>query len=146
AYGTDECVASFRWLFETLQMNWALEPLATLGDSLALVRQSTWSNVSAENDVPSDSPGQSIEALTGPFEGDTVVLFEVDEREQTERSEVFANDHPGAAIARLYERYAERLPAGAAANRAAATARITRAILADMPDLEVWCAELSPAF
>src|SRR5262249_42834183 len=90
----------------------AFEPLATLGDSLALCRQ--WISASG-------AAGKKFDV--GAYEVELVVLIEVDEQGRRRRSEHFAADRLGDATVRLYERYAELLPDGPAHERAAATAR-----------------------
>ncbi len=85
-------------------------PVASLGDSLALVRRSTTASA-------------SIGAEFGAFEHATVDLIEVDAQGRAERIELFDHDRLGDAIARLYERYAEQRPAGPERERAAAIAR-----------------------
>src|SRR2546425_12499947 len=54
---------------------------------------------------------------------DEIILIEVDPDGRRRRSEDFAADRLGDAVARLYERYADLLPDGPARVRAAATAR-----------------------
>src|SRR5262249_2359903 len=51
------------------------------------------------------------------------ILIEVDAQGQRRRTELFAVDRLGDAVARLYERYAQLLPDGPERERAAATAR-----------------------
>src|SRR5439155_18245840 len=94
------------------------EPLATLGDSLALSRLSTSASrfVSRKLDV-------------GAHERVMINLLEVDAQGRRRRVEVFAADRLGDAVVRLYERYAEMLPDGPARARAAATARSVATIL-----------------
>src|SRR5262249_54566755 len=85
------------------------EPVATLGESLALFRWSMSARglASGKFDV-------------GPYEKTEIHLAEVDARGQMRWGEVFGIDHLGDAIVRLYERYAELLPDGPARARAAA--------------------------
>ena len=91
------------------------EPLATLGDSLALCRAVVVGRV------------RSVESETvrrrRRRDRDAIVLIEVDAHGRRRRAEFFAADRLGDAVARLYERYAELLPDGPARARAAATAR-----------------------
>src|SRR5262249_50774052 len=77
-----------------------LEPLATLGDSLALVRAVvSGSSTAAENfDI-------------GAFNAEEIQLLEVDVHGRLLRFELFAENRQGDAVARLYERHAELLPA-----------------------------------
>ena len=66
-------------------------------------------------------------------EFDEISLLEVDDCGRWLRSEIFAADRLGDAVARLYERYAELLPDGPERERAAATARSVAA-MASQPD------------
>jgi SnoaL-like domain len=112
------------------------EPLATLGDALALSRQ--WASASGIAGGKFD---------VGPYEIEHILLNEVDAQGQHRRTEIFALNRLGDAIARLYERYAELLPDGTARTRAAATARSVAVLLgpfdpegyavAFAPDIEV---------
>src|SRR5262249_16109791 len=52
-----------------------------------------------------------------------LVIIEVDAEGQRRWGELFASNHLGDAVARLYERHAELLPDGPARTRAAAIAR-----------------------
>src|SRR5262249_22780082 len=56
-------------------------------------------------------------------------LIEVDAQGRCRWGEVFASDHLGDAIVRLYQRYAELLPDGPARDHAAAIARSVAAIM-----------------
>src|SRR5262249_22803513 len=94
-----------------------VEPLATLGDSLALCRE--WVSGSGV-------AGRKFDV--GPYEIEYVILSEVDTQGRRAGTEIFATDHLGDAVARLYERYAELLPDGPARARAAATARSVAAM------------------
>jgi hypothetical protein len=105
--------ASFRSLFKAHGGALRIEPLATLGDSLALGRQS----ISAARFV-----GGSFDV--GAYAMDGIGLVEADPRGQYRRGEIFAPDRLGDAVARLYERHAELLPEGPERTRAAATARV----------------------
>src|SRR5262249_59042197 len=58
----------------------------------------------------------------GAYERELIDLTEVDAQGRW-RSEVFATERLGEAVARLYARYAELLPDGPARTRAAAIAR-----------------------
>src|SRR5262245_16143670 len=86
------------------------EPLATLGDCLALCGLS----VSA-----SGTAGRTVDV--GHYEKEEVHLVEVDAEGRYRSSEVFASSHLGDAVVRLYERYAELLPEGPERDRATAT-------------------------
>src|SRR5262245_64771219 len=94
------------------------EPLATLGDLLALCLMS----ISA-----SGVCGRTVDV--GPYETDEIHLIEVDAQGRRAAGEVFAVDRLGDAVVRLYERYADLLPDGPARTRAAATARSAAALL-----------------
>ncbi len=98
-----------RFFSEDLGASFHMEPVASLGDSLALFTRS-WTG-----------PGSANEA--GAFEQKNFDLVQTDAHGAAERIEVFAGDHLGDAVARLYERYAELLPAGPGRERAAAIAR-----------------------
>src|SRR5262249_49029517 len=76
-----------------------LEPLATLGDLLALFRVST----SASRFV-----GGTFDV--GAYQKEEIHLVEVDARGRCLGGEVFAVDQVGNAVVRLYERYAQLLP------------------------------------
>src|SRR5262249_57885460 len=71
----------------------------------------------------------------GPYRRDVVALIEVDSSGRRRRTEDFAIDRLGDAVARLYERYAELLPDGPARTRAAATARSVAALFGP-PDFD----------
>src|SRR6185369_10866257 len=59
----------------------------------------------------------------GAYENEVIELIEVNERGLFRRAEIFAADHLGDAIVRLYTRYAENLPDGPERARSAVTAR-----------------------
>ena len=90
------------------------EPLASLGDSLVLIRQVTAVAGLREAHL----------ADFGATEVDEISLVETDAAGRWIHVELFAPDRLGDAIARLYERHAEQLPEGSARARAAATARM----------------------
>src|SRR5262249_39276781 len=116
-YGRQGALATFRSTLKARDLTYRLEPLATLGSSLALCHQA----MSA-----SGTAGAKFDV--GAYERDEILLIEVDEHGRRQRSEWFATDRFADAIARLYERYAELLPAGAEQERATATARSARAL------------------
>ncbi len=132
-YGRSGTLAFYRRQFRVPDLRVRHEPLATLGDGLALFRQAV---------SGSGAAGKSFDV--GPFEFDNIMLFEVDARGSRRRLEIFATDRLGAAIARLYERYAELLPAGRERTRAAATARSVAGWLGPF-DLERFGAAVAPA-
>jgi tetratricopeptide (TPR) repeat protein len=112
SYGREAIVASLRRFFRSRDPHYEAEPLATLGDFLVLARRHT-----------SASGGGGGRFDVGAYENDALELFEVDASGKTSRTEVFAADKLGAAVARLYERHAELLPEKHDRERAAATAR-----------------------
>ncbi len=103
---------TFRGLLAAVGGSYRSEPLATLGDSLALCLQ-----------LVSARGAGSRTWDVGPYEMENLVLAEVDGRGRRVRTELFSAHRLGDAVVRLYERYAELLPAGAARERASATAR-----------------------
>jgi class 3 adenylate cyclase len=133
SYGRSGTLDHYRRQLRTEDLRHRQEPLATLGDSLALCRLSV---------SGSGAAGRTFDV--GAFEFDNVTLVEVDAQGQRRRLEVFAADHLGTAIARLYERYAELLPEGPERDRAAATARSV-ALLDQIADPDRWAAAIAPA-
>src|SRR5262249_4292744 len=105
-------LSSLRALLRARDPRFQHEPLATLGDSLALCRMST----SARGFV-----GRKFDVAA--YEREQVGVVEVDAQERHRRIEAFATDRLGDAVVRLYERYTELLPDGPARDRAAATTR-----------------------
>src|SRR5262249_52907131 len=115
-----------------------LEPLATLGDSLALARAV----------VSGSGTTMVVSAATetfdvGAFNAEEIHLLEVDACGQLVRFELFAENRLGEAVARLYERYAELLPVGPARDRATATARSVATLLGPI-DLDRWATAFAP--
>src|SRR5262245_31411505 len=106
-YGRQGEIANWRMLLKAENPSLAHEPLATLGDALALHRVSS----SASRFV-----GRTVDA--GGYERVEILLTEVDAQGQHRRAEIFATDRLGDAVARLYERYAELLPDGPERARA----------------------------
>ena len=100
-YGATEVIALHRGLWRGTNLKMKQDVLATLDDSLALMRRT------ASHDGVDATFGS-----VGPVEVEFVGVFEVDERTQAKRSEIFAGDRLGEAITRLYARYAELLPEG----------------------------------
>src|SRR5262249_5941524 len=129
-------LTSWRSLLHAQEPTCRHEPIATLGESLALCRRSVSGRgfAGAQFDV-------------GAYEKEEIALTEVDSDGRQTRYDDFAEDRLGDAIARLYERYAELLPGGPEHTRAAATARSVAAVLgpfdpdgiaaAYAPDVEV---------
>src|SRR5262245_37093114 len=127
---------SLRYLLRAEEPTCRHEPLATLGDSLALFRQSISGTGFA---------GGTFDV--GAYRKEIVGVTEADVQGRRRWAEIFAVDHLGDAIVRLYERYAELLPEGPARARAAATARsvamrvgavdLDRFAEAFAPDIEV---------
>src|SRR5262249_2320316 len=111
-------LASRHALLRADDLKFQHEPLATLGDSLALFSLS----ISA-----SEVAGGKFDV--GAYEREIVVLDERDARGRTWRSELFPIDRLADAVTRLYECYAERLADGHERLRAAATARAVAALV-----------------
>ncbi len=118
AYDRDGHLASIRRLQRARDPRMRFEALATLGSSLCLTRRR----------IASSGTGRGRFDV-GESEYEVVVLFEVDERGTGRRVEIFAADHLGAAIARLYERSAEKMPEGPSREHAAVAARAAAYIL-----------------
>src|SRR5262249_22864941 len=91
-YWPPGALASYRALMGARDPKFHCEPLATLGDCLALCGLS----VSA-----SGTGGRTVDV--GPYEKEEVDLLEVDAEGRYRSSEVFASDHLGHAVVRLYE-------------------------------------------
>jgi ketosteroid isomerase-like protein/tetratricopeptide (TPR) repeat protein len=122
-YGLDETMASMRGLLRSRDPRYHVEPLATLGPTLLLARRHSGA-----------SGATSQRYDVGPYENEVIQILEVDDQSLLARSEVFGCDHLGDAIARLYERHAELLPAGPAHDRAGMTARLVTAMLTPKSD------------
>ncbi len=133
-YGREGPLAAWRGLLalEGGRLWW--EPLATLGDSLVLVRQR------------SETRGGVVGSLdVGPAVHETLHVNETDARGRARRGEVFAADRLVDAVVRLYERYAELLPEGLARARATATARSVAAAFSLTPSsIDRYAAVLAP--
>jgi class 3 adenylate cyclase/tetratricopeptide (TPR) repeat protein len=113
-------------------VSFTVEPLAVLGDALAL-SQLSWSGST------SDDPLLDV----GAFESTELDLVEVDAEGRAVQIAVFAPDRLGDAVGRLYERYAELLPEGPGRERAALRARATMAMRLLPGQLEPFAAVLS---
>jgi class 3 adenylate cyclase/ketosteroid isomerase-like protein len=133
SYGREEFLASFRSLSKPRDLTFVYEPLAVLGDSLAISRRFS---------SASGAVGKTFDC--GAYLQEALLLYEVDEQTLVRRVEIFAPDRLGDAVARLYERYAETLPEGPARARAAATARSVAAALGPA-DPDRWAKALAPA-
>jgi hypothetical protein len=119
-FGREERIAGLRALLAVAREPVSRhEPLATLGRSLALLRR-TLSASGIEGRTSNDGGAYRIEELC---------VIEADERGRCARAELFAVDHLGAAITRLYERHAETRPEGPERQRTAAIARAVAAVL-----------------
>src|SRR6185369_268676 len=95
-YDRDGHLASIRRLRRARDPKMQFEALATLGSLLCLARRRITSQ---------GTSGGRFDVGESDYEA--LVLFEVDEDGSGRRVEIFSVDHLGAAIARLYERYAE---------------------------------------
>ena len=96
----------------------AHEPLATLGESLALCLGKT-TFIGVMDDEFGDYGATNL---------DSFVVMETDARGLRKHTEFFAVDRLADAIARMYERYAGQQPEGTARDAAETVARATRAI------------------
>ena len=131
-FDRERSLATWRSLLRARDLTFAAEPLATLGDSLALCRVSS---------SASGFTGGKFDV--GAYELEEIVLIDVDAEGRRRRVEIFAADRLGDAVARLYERYAELLPDGPERERAAATARSVAAMIGP-PDLDRWATAIAP--
>jgi class 3 adenylate cyclase len=132
-YGRSEQLKTWRSMFRAEHFSYRRDVLATLGDSLELVRHCISISGFAEERLKS----------TGPADVDEFVIYEADADGRFGRFEIFADDRLGAAIARLYERHAELLPDGLQRARAQAIARTARVMLGQ-PDLAATATVLAP--
>ena len=110
-----EASPRLRSLFQAHDLPDRHEPLATLGDSLVLSRLHLSASAFA---------GTAFDV--GAYEREQSCWSRSTRDGRGKRTELFAPDHLGDAIARLYERYAESLPEGSERERAAAIARSIR--------------------
>src|SRR5262249_54319305 len=111
---------------------WRQNPLATLGDSLAVCRVLVMASGIATGTFD-----------VGPYEMDRIFLVENDPTGRRRRAEIFGPNQLGAAVIRLYERYADLLPDGLDRDRAAATARSIDGLLAPL-DLDRLTTAIAP--
>ena len=132
-YAERESERSYRALLASDDLVFEHEPLATLGEALALCRARI-----------SFSAVQDYATRFGAAVWDLIVLVEADARGRRRRTEFFDPDRLADAVARLYERHAELLPDGAERTRATATAR-SAACLLGPPDLARYGAAFAPA-
>ena len=119
AYQERESRRSYEIMLATEALRFEHEPLATLGDSLALCL----------GHVSFDATANPVGSF-GASNMDSILFVEVDGRGQRVLTEFFATDRLGDAVARLYGRYAELLPGGPERLRATATARSVAALTA----------------
>jgi len=134
SFGREGAVRRFEATLAADGLRFAHEPLAALGDSLALARSTTSFARLDEGDI-----------AMGAAAAERPVLIEVDGRGRAQRVEMFAEDRLGDAIVRLYQRYAELLPDGPERTRAAATARSVAALPLQGPfDLQRYAAAFAP--
>src|SRR5439155_6352332 len=122
-YDREGVLVTYRSLLSARDPTHRFEPLATLGDTLALGRLSV--STSGGGDATAVLDFSSFGAIEIAY----IALIEVDAHERSRRIELFAGDRLGDAVVRLYERYADILPDGSARDRAATTARSVAAYL-----------------
>ncbi|TFG91545.1 MAG: DUF4440 domain-containing protein, partial [Myxococcales bacterium] len=132
AFDRAQDLDSWRLFLRNESAQLSVEPVATLGASLALGRQR--SSASALKGGNFD---------VGAYELDWIVLWEVDGHGRAKRGEIFADDRLGDAIVRLYQRYAELQPEGPERERAAVCARSLEAFVGPL-DREHWAAAMAP--
>jgi len=111
-YGRAGQLESSSRMMRMPDLEFRLEVLATLGDSLCLLRRLV---------TASGTAGGRFDV--GAFEIESIIVQEVDAAGRLTISEVFASDHLLQAIARLHARWAEILPDGLERTRAAGIAR-----------------------
>ena len=111
-YGREGQLVSSRRMMQSPHFEVRYEPLATLGESLCLYRG-----------IVTGSGRPRADFDVAEYEVEYLNIVELDAVGRTGYSEVFSPNHLGAAIARLYERYAEELPEGPSRERAAVAAR-----------------------
>ncbi len=132
-WGTEANIASLHALFRSREPHFEADPFAALGELLVLIRRRI------------RAAGTSSRRYdVGAYENEVTQLLEVDESGLGRHSEVFAADHLGDAIVRLYERHAELLPEGPERERAAAVARAIAAMNGPI-DLDRLAATYAPA-
>ncbi len=111
SYGRAGQLESIERMLRLPNVEFCMEVLATLGETLSLGRRRVTGRGTA---------GGRFDVAE--YEMDHIVLAETDEHGRLRLSEVFAADHLGDAVARLYERCAELLSDGPARDCATTTA------------------------
>jgi class 3 adenylate cyclase len=125
-----EVIRSLRGLLDNRDLHFEAEPVAALGDTLALVRCTV-----------SGSGVSSPRLDVGDY---SVEQYFVEYAERGRFcNERFGGDHLGDAVVRLYEHYVELLPPGAERDRAAATAHSVAALLVPI-DPDLWATAIAP--
>ena len=119
-------------LLSAQDLVFAHEPLATLGESLALCR----GRISFQRLDTGDVAAAATHT-------DSIMLAETDARGLRRRTEFFAVDRLADAAVRLYERYAALLGDDGARERAATTARSLAAVLGPF-ELDRYAAGIAP--
>lgn len=135
SYGRDANVAALQRLMRSRDASCQLEPLATLGDRLVLSRRRVHASATG---------GGRFDV--GEYEQEAFSVAELDTLGRWCRHEVFAADHLGAAVARLYGRHAELLPEGPERAHAAAIAAGFAVIQRADADRERLAPALAPDF
>ncbi|TFH25446.1 MAG: DUF4440 domain-containing protein [Myxococcales bacterium] len=131
-YGREGQLESARRMMRLADLEFRLEVLATLTDSMCLCRR----RISATG-----TSGGSFDVAE--YEMEHIVLAEIDEVGRSRRYEIFAPDHLSVAVGRFYERYAELLPGGLDRDRAEVTARAMSAYV-DASDVDRWAPLVAP--
>jgi hypothetical protein len=133
-YGRREMLGVWRSAMKAARLEYTSESLASLGDHLALERHVT---------VTEGLTGDAFEDF-GLMELDEIGLVECDDDGCWIHIEVFAPEHLGKAIARLYERYADRMPEGAERDRAMSVAVTFSAFMLYADDYDRLATVLTP--
>src|SRR5262249_6764131 len=131
-YGRSAILAVMRSNRRFRELTLRSEVLATLGDALVLTR---------ELFAASGYVDWTVDMAA--VERDRFMLIEVDSHARRRRTEIFAVNRLGDAVARLDERYAEARPEGPARARAAATARSVAALFGP-PDFDRYAMAVGP--
>ena len=133
-YDRAGAVAFLRSLITAGDWSMAMEPLATLGERLGLFLY-TW---------VVDEMGEEHLSDWGASSGGGYTVLEADADGLERRWETFG-DHLADAVVRIYELYAEQLPAGPERDQADAVATILRDGT-PQADVDRWVAGLAPDF